>query len=768
LLFLNGVTNATFDPLNINTYNIDCRYILKFMTTKLNNIIGLNIVILLSFQLSFADTVIFPKKKPNITAEKLEKKISKNIIIPKKKPELIKKKNIEKKKVIKKISKFNGVILPKSKPLIVKKQTSRISKKSTYYSDRDFAYAKKAVQFMEKSNWKDALKVAKKARAKSIYNFIQWKHLLTTGNNANFYDYKKFINNNNNYPRINRIKYLSEHKLSSNLLSDKDIINWFDKNPPLSGYGKMILGQSLISLGEKNNGINLIKEGFVHADLTRSNLKYFRKKYKNYLSSEDYIARADYLAWENKYWDLKRVIRYLPKDYRLLYTARQLLMSKSYGVDAAIKKVPSKFKNNAGLNYDRLKWRRKRGRVDSSLEILLNIDNTKEYMVRPDKWWKERSIIARSLIYEKKYETAYKISSQHALREGPEYAEAEWMSGWIALSFLKDPILAKEHFLKFYNNVGYPISLSRGGYWLGRVYEKIGNKEESNKWYKESAKYLTTFYGQISHMKIYPDSTFKLNKEMEIDKNYAKEFYRKKLVATVYLLNDLKKTKYTKHILRHLANDKINSGSEILAARLATEISRFDYAIQISKIASYEKRFHNKFNYPIIKVPNKVYNRKIPEVAFILSIIRQESEFDTSAHSRAGAKGLMQLMPYTAKVVARQAKIPYSKSKLTKKPNYNIKLGSYYIAGLLLEYDGSYPFSIAAYNAGPKRVKYWKKINKNPQKGQIDYIDWIELIKFKETRNYVQRVLENYNVYRYILQQKPIKLKNFFKDDPLF
>ena len=232
---------------------------------------------------------------------------------------------------------------------------------------------------MEKSNWKDALKVAKKARAKSIYNFIQWKHLLTTGNNANFYDYKKFINNNNNYPRINRIKYLSEHKLSSNLLSDKDIINWFDKNPPLSGYGKMILGQSLISLGEKNNGINLIKEGFVHADLTRSNLKYFRKKYKNYLSSEDYIARADYLAWENKYWDLKRVIRYLPKDYRLLYTARQLLMSKSYGVDAAIKKVPSKFKNNAGLNYDRLKWRRKRGRVDSSLEILLNIDNTKEY-----------------------------------------------------------------------------------------------------------------------------------------------------------------------------------------------------------------------------------------------------------------------------------------------------------------------------------------------------------------------------------------------------
>ena len=159
----------------------------------------------------------------------------------------------------------------------------------------------------------------------------------------------------------------------------------------------------------------MIKKGFVKADLTKSDLKFFRKKYKKYLSSEDYIKRADYLAWENKYWDLKRMLRYLPKDYQNLYTARQLLMSKSYGVDTAIKRVPANLKNDAGLNYDRLKWRRKRGRVDSSLEILLQIKNTRNYMVRPDKWWIERHIIARSLIYKKKYETAYKIASNHGL-----------------------------------------------------------------------------------------------------------------------------------------------------------------------------------------------------------------------------------------------------------------------------------------------------------------------------------------------------------------
>ena len=253
-----------------------------------------------------------------------------------------------------------------------------------------------------------------------------------------------------------------------------------------------------------------------------------------------------------------------------------------------------------------------------------------------------------------------------------------------------------------------------------------------------------------------------------VNEKYKKKFFEKNLVKIVYLLDELNKDKYTKNILKHLANENVEAGSEILAAQLATEISRYDFAIQIAKIASYQKRFINDYNYPIMSTPKYVNKRKIPESAFILSIIRQESEFDMEANSHAGAKGLMQLMTYTAKVVAKQAKISYSKSKLTKDPEYNINLGSYYMAGLLLEYDGSYPFAIAAYNAGPKRVRYWKKINKNPQKKQIDYVDWIELIKFKETRNYVQRVLENYNVYRYILEQKPIKLKDFFKNDPLY
>ena len=550
-------------------------------------------------------------------------------------------------------------------------------------------------------------------------------------------------------------------------MSPKKIINWFDEKEPLSGFGKLMLGESYIINGNYNEGIKLIKEGWITAQLSRSDMKFLRKKFKKYLTVSDYIKRADHLAWENKYWDLKRMLRYLPKDYELLYTARQILMSKSYGVDNAIAKVPTKLKNDAGLNYDRLKWRRKRGRIDSSLEILLKIKNTEDYMVRPDKWWKEREIISRSLIYKKKYELAYKIASKHAMKEGPEYAAAEWMSGWIALSFLNDPILAKDHFENFYNNVGYPISLSRGAYWLGRTYEKI-NINLANKWYQEATKFLSTYYGQLAYLKLYPSEPFELPEQISVDKKYKKSFYESDLVKIVFLLDELNKDKYTKHILRHLATSNISQGSEILAAELATTISRYDFAIQIAKLASYEKRFHNNFNYPLISTPKYINGRKIPETPFILSIIRQESEFDMSAHSHAGAKGLMQLMPYTAKVVAKQAKLPYVKSRLTSDPEYNINLGSHYIAGLILEYEGSYPFAIAAYNAGPKRVKYWKRINKNPQKKQIDYVNWIELIKFRETRNYVQRVLENYNVYRYMLEKKPIRMKNFFKNDPLF
>ncbi len=732
------------------------------------SVIFLTIFMLFSTHV-IADDKILPLPKPSVDLETKNITIKKKRILPEKKP-LIKKTLTEEKNDTQtyendeKIVSEDVIIYPKSKPIIVQKKVDKIAKKSSLLSKKDFEIAKSAFQAIEKKKWQTALKISKKSRDKSVHKLVNYLYLKQRTNGASFYDYLTFINNNPNYPRINRLRYLAEHKINLKQHKEKIIINWFDEKEPLSEFGKIKLGEIYLMQGKIDEGSRLIKEGWIKARLSKGQLKYLRKKYKKIITIKDNVNRADWHAWEGKHWDVKRMLRYLPKDYTTLYNARQILMSQSYGVDAAISKVDPKFKNDVGLNYDRLKWRRRRGRVEPSLEILFKAPKDPIKLVRPDIWWKERAILTRSLIYKKQYAKAYKVSSNHSLSDGPEYAEAEWLSGWIALNFLEDPNMAMRHFMNFYKNVGYPISLSRGAYWIARTYKTLENVKKSEEWYLEASKYLNTYYGQLAFTEVKPDKSFSLLDQPKVNEKFKKEFQKNPLIKTIKLLKELDKTRHTKDFLKHLASINIEEGSEILSGKLAIEIGRYDFAIQISKQASYEKRFFNELNYPIIETPKIVNNKTMPKPELVLAVIRQESEFDQKANSYVGAKGMMQLMTYTAKLVAKQAKLPYSKSRLRSDPFYNIKLGSYYLTGLLEEYEGSYPFALAAYNAGPRRVKYWKKINGNPQKGKISYVDWIELIKFKETRNYVQRVLENINVYRYMLAGKPIKIYNFFED----
>ena len=748
----------------------------------------------LTFVKAYSDskTVILPKPKPQGIFKSIKKVESRNIlplkkpttgkikltktkeILPQNKP-LIKKeikvdKKVEiveaKKSIPKKLYNEQLVtefLLPEKKPITYKSIASKEAIESKVLNKKDYSYAKEVFLNISEKKWTSAFRVTKKVKDKDFKNLISWIYLKEKSNKATFSDYIKFIDNNPNYPRINRLKYLAEHKINLNSNSPNTVIGWFESSPPLSGFGKIKLGESYFLKGDFEKAEQFIKDGWINASLSSKDLRYLNKKYKKFLNSSDHLKRADYMAWEYKYWDLKRILRYLPKDYRALYNARQILMSNSYGVDDAISKVPNNLKSDIGLRYDRLKWRSRRGRTESSLEIIDQAPLNKDELVRADLWWKQRNIISRSLIYKKKYEKAYEVAKNHALDEGPEFAEAEWMAGWIAVSFLNNPNKAINHFKSFYENVGYPISLARGAYWIGICYEKLGKNKLSNDYFTEGSKYLTTFYGQLSFKKINPTGQFELIDQSKYTKEYEKEFNKNPLVKHVILLKELNKTKYSKDIIKHLADLNIEEGSEVLAAKLATEVGRYDYAIQISKKASYEKRFYNKYNYPIITTPRVINGKNMPSQEIILAITRQESEFDAKANSHVGAKGMMQLMTYTAKLVAKQMGVPYRKSKLTSDPEYNVRLGTYYFNSLLNEYGETYPFAIAAYNAGPKRVRYWRKINGDPKKGNIDFVNWIELIKFKETRNYVQRVLENAGVYRYMLSGKPVELDNFFR-----
>ena len=369
------------------------------------------------------------------------------------------------------------------------------------------------------------MKSVARVKDKDFRDLITWMYLKTTGNAASFNDYKKFIERNSDYPRINRIKYLAEKKIYLKNTSPSFVINWFNNNPPLGGIGKIKLAEAYLEQKKFDKVNKLIKEAWPNADISKNDLGYYRAKFKKFLTSEDHLKRADNLAWERKYWDLKRMLKYLPSDERALYNARQILMSNSYGVDNAIAKVPNHLKNDPGLEFDRLRWRNRRGRLEGSLEILYkNANKTERQMIRPDLWWEQRKSVTRSLLYKKRYKTAYKISSEHSLSSGSSFAEAEWLSGWIALSFLNAPEYAVNHFKNFYNNVGYPISLARGAYWLGISFKELGDQEMANKYFLEGAKFPMTYYGQLSFNEVKPGENFELNDQSNFDKEYEKEF----------------------------------------------------------------------------------------------------------------------------------------------------------------------------------------------------------------------------------------------------
>ena len=720
-----------------------------------------------------AEDFILPKNKPSIF-KKLEKNVlDKNVVLPSKKPTISNNVKKEEKKIVKKedknkvleSNKINNqlaFILPQKKPQTYRKIEA--VKKSKYLNQKDFERAKRIFSLVKEKKYITAYKSSLKLKDKDLKVFVKWLYLMRSSNNASFNDYQVFIKKQPEYPRIGRLQYLAEQKIILKNTTPKSVINWFEQFPPVSGMGKLKLAEAYLQQNKTANIRDLIREGWVDAALNRGQLKFYRKKFKKFLSEEDYIKRAEYLSWERKYWDLKRLLVYLPKDYRALYNARQILMSNSYGVDNAISKVPTVFKNDIGLQYDRLRWRNRRGRLESSLQILYeNSNKSEDELIRADLWWKQRESIVRSLLYKKRYKTAYKIASEHSLTSGAEFAEAEWLSGWIAHSFLKSQEYAINHFLNFYDNVSYPISLSRGAYWLGKSYKALGNEKTADDYFRQGSKYLTTYYGQLSLMEIEDQAKIKLEDDAFYTKEYEKKFFNNDLIKIIRILKELDQTKYSKDLIKHLALINVDEGSEVLAAKLAVDVERYDYAIQISKKASYEKRFYLKYNYPIITTPRKINNKTMPPSEFILAIIRQESEFDRKAYSYAGARGMMQLMKYTAKLVAKQAKLPYSISGLTRDPEYNIKLGTYYFDSLLNDYGGVYPFAIAAYNAGPNRVKTWRRVNGDPSKDQISFIDWIEMIRFKETRNYVQRVLENVNVYKFMINQKPINMEGFIR-----
>ncbi len=693
------------------------------------------------------------KVKPEVLTLKEPAKIKRVAPIQKTKQKKEVKKEITKVKIETKNEKYvvSNEIIPLKKPL----NLGISKKKSSILSSKDFLIAQRTFGLIKRKRWNSAMKEVRKSRSKLLNELVIWMYLKEPSNNLAFKDYRKFINQNPEWPRINRLRYLAEHKINFKEVKPKEVIKFFDKQDPLSGYGKIKLGEAFLTRGEKNKAHDLIADGFKTANLSSIEHRYLNKKFRNLLTKEDYIERAKYLAWEQDFYELRRTIRYLPSGYKELYFARFALMTRSYGVDSAIAKVPAQFKNDIGLQFDRAKWRRKRGRYDSTLEIINNLPRDPKLLVKPDLWFKEKFIIARSRINKKRFEEAYELLINHGVLDSGNLAKAEWHAGWLALRFLNKPGAAVQHFKTMYDGVNYPISKSRAAYWVGKAYEQLGKDQNAKDWYKKSSVFNTTFYGQLASAKI-NKKDFKVKNNYTFSQEDYKKLLKTDLARAVILLDELDMSLKSKDILRHLGSEERSIKEQVLAGKLSQQVGRLDFAIQIAKQTSYQNKNLLELNYPIIETPKVVSKRTILPQEVILSLIRQESEFDRDANSWVGAKGLMQIMPATGRLVSKQAGLRYSRSRLIEDEFFNLQLGSYYISGLNDEFNGAIYMAFAGYNAGPHRVRRWVKRFGDPRKGEIDPIDWIELIPFTETRNYVQRVIENIQVYKYVINKKTV------------
>jgi soluble lytic murein transglycosylase len=322
-------------------------------------------------------------------------------------------------------------------------------------------------------------------------------------------------------------------------------------------------------------------------------------------------------------------------------------------------------------------------------------------------------------------------------------ADAEFLAGWVALRRLGDPAAAYEHFTQLYANVRMPISRARGAYWAGRAADERGMTDIAKRWFASATEHGTTFYGQLAGQRTLAARPAFAPEPQPTAEDVA-DFDRKELVRAVRMLSELGRGDLAKPFLLRLGASAGTPVQHKLITTLAETADWLDVAAASARRASADGTILLASAFPVIQVKHK----GVAEPPLVLAIARQESAFDKAAVSRADARGLMQLMPATAKDMAKSLSMRFSADRLLTDPNYNLTLGQAYLDKLLDSFDGSYLLALAAYNAGPARVRQWLETYGDPRAGTIDVVDWIEAIPFGETRNYIQRVLENLQVYR--------------------
>lgn len=599
-----------------------------------------------------------------------------------------------------------------------------------------------AFEAAEHGRWQRAHSLAGKAKEKMPSVVLDWMEMTRHGNTRSFAEIARFAEAHPDWPYRYSLMRRAEEAMD-NRTPDADVVRWFDRHEPLSTEGMMRLIEALMATGQRDRAIPLIGKTWVTGSFGTRQERGFRHRYGEYLSKDDHAARLDHQLWVGSHTQAKRTARLVDRPLHNLAMARIALRSLSGGVDWHIRQVPKALRDDPGLVYERVRWRRIKDRDQDAYDLLKTVPATAPH---PEMWWNERAILARRLLTKGHVSEAYQLTKAHGLSEGVRYVEAEWLSGWIALRYLREPKAALEHFQRIDRYVSYPISKARAAYWAGRAAEDADDEAAATEYFRRAARYDTTYYGQLAvartagSMSLTPAQAAPTDKEI-------RQFEADGRVSVLRMLHQIGARHQVQVFLDNLLDDAETPGQYVLVAELGDAIARRDLSVRAARKAHLAGMLLPDFAYPTMKIRDGK-----PEQALIHAIARQESNFDVQAISPAGARGLMQLMPSTAKAVARQLRIGYSTSRLTTDPDYNILLGRSYLGRLIERFNGSYILAIAAYNAGPTAAARWAREFGDPTEPGADPIDWVEMIPYRETRNYVQRVLENLQVYRLRLE----------------
>ena len=618
-------------------------------------------------------------------------------------------------------------------------------------SATDIAALRAAFSESDRGKWQAASTFLTAVSDPVAVKLVTWSRLISDESTATFAEIVSFKEQNPDWPRMFILAARAERALLSYPMADEDIVEWFAANPPQTGEGRIRYGKSLIELGRADEGADWIRRAWIENDFSSTRQREILGVYGKYLTTEAQQARLARLLWEQRTSDARTTAALVGQAERALADARIQFIAGSSKAPAALSQVPAPLRTDAGLLYDQVRYERRRGNEHTALPLLLTAPTEPQAMVRPETWWVERKILARKALAEGMYMQAYQIAAGSGLSEGVDFAEAEFMAGWVALQYLNKPDLAIGHFRKLSAGVSTPISKSRAEYWSGRATSAKGAKDEAAKYYAAAAAYPTTFYGQLATAALAGgsgDGKLQLPDDPAKTAGLQKRFSDRELVRAARILKDIDRERELWTIMLHLAD--ITDDREELAALsdLALSFGDQKLSLRIAKAASLRNIVLTRHAYPTSGMPNWTHKGPPVEKALVYGLSRQESEFDPNALSPAGARGLMQLMPGTARIVARQIGVPYSPGRLTD-PDYNATLGAAHLGDLVEnEFNGSYIMSIAAYNAGSSRVRQWVTKYGDPRSTAVDPIDWIENIPFSETRNYVQRVMENMEVYR--------------------